>query len=343
MNNQPHHSLAALHGAVDVAPAQGRDGRRPALREDSRALVTAFAERGDRLCRSSRPDLAALLRHARFTELEPELEPEHGVLWCRFSYRERPCFTPALLDDIEHIQRLVRQAFDGSDPAAPPLRYMVWASRDRMAWNLGGDLDLFVRLIQAGDRATLRHYAHQVVREGYANWAALDLPLITVALVQGDALGGGFEAALSSNIIVAERSAKFGLPEILFNLFPGMGAYSFLARRMPPSRAERMIMEGGCHRAEQLHAWGAVDVLAEDGCGESVLRDHIARHGRRHAAHRAILKTRRWLHPVTLEELQDITDLWVDTALTLDPADLRKMARLVAAQDRRHLPPAQAA
>ena len=50
--------------------------------------------------------------------------------------------------------------------------------------------------------------------------------------MQGECLGGGFEAALSSDVIVAEKSARFGFPEILFNLFPGMGAYSFLERKI---------------------------------------------------------------------------------------------------------------
>jgi DSF synthase len=58
----------------------------------------------------------------------------------------------------------------------------------------------------------------------YENIIHLDRDVTTIALVQGDALGGGFETALSSNVLIAERSAKLGFPEILFNLFPGMGA-----------------------------------------------------------------------------------------------------------------------
>src|SRR3546814_13512171 len=84
-------------------------------------------------------------------------------------------------------------------------------------------------------------YALKVVDIVYRNCVALDLPIITAALVQGDALGGGFEGVLSSNLIVAEKGCRFGLPEILFNLFPGMGAYSLLARRISPALAERMI------------------------------------------------------------------------------------------------------
>ena len=56
------------------------------------------------------------------------------------------------------------------------------------------------------------------------NYPALNLPMVTIALVQGDALGGGFECALAHDLIIAERSAKLGLPEVLVNLFPGIGA-----------------------------------------------------------------------------------------------------------------------
>jgi DSF synthase len=47
--------------------------------------------------------------------------------------------------------------------------------------------------------------------------------VITASLVQGRALGSGFECALASDVIVAETGARMGFPEVLFNLFPGMG------------------------------------------------------------------------------------------------------------------------
>lgn len=66
-----------------------------------------------------------------------------------------------------------------------------------------------------------------------------DTDLTTVSLIQGDALGGGFEASLSSNLIIAERGVKMGLPEVIFNLFPGMGAYSILSRKVGAATAEK--------------------------------------------------------------------------------------------------------
>ncbi|MGH6968259.1 MAG: crotonase/enoyl-CoA hydratase family protein [Stellaceae bacterium] len=284
------------------------------------------------------PDaVEAAIAGQRFNEFELEYDRTKKILFCYFKYAGRPCFTPALLREAQAIQRLVRGLFGDRVVGEPPLRYMVLGSRTPQIWNLGGDLELFSTLIRNRDRAALRRYAHSCCEIGFTNATGLgfDLPVISVALVQGDALGGGFEAVLSSNLIVAERGARFGLPEILFNLFPGMGAYSFLARRIAPGIAERLIMSGEIYTAEQLHALGVVDVLAADGQGVQAFYDFIGRRERRYAAQRALYRARRLVNPVTFEEMTRIADLWVEAAFKLEASDLKRMERLVTAQERR--------
>ena len=173
------------------------------------------------------------------------------------------------------------------------IRYFVGGSRLPHIYNLGGDLGFFIECIRAGNQDALRSYAYDCVDVGYHMSVGFNVPVITIGLVQGDALGGGFEGALSFNVLVAERSAKFGLPEILFNLFPGMGAFSFLSRKLNSAHAQRMIMSGKIYSAEELHALGLVDVLADDGHGEEAVRDYIARNTRAHVAHRSIYRARR--------------------------------------------------
>ncbi len=157
---------------------------------------------------------------------------------------------------------------------------------------------------------------------------------MTIALLQGDALGGGFESALSCDVLIAERQAKFGLPEVLFNLYPGMGAYSFLSRRVGMLKAEEIILGGKTYTAEEMLALGGIDMVVDQGEGERAVRDYIARNRSRQLALQAVYKVRRRVNPVSLEELNDITDLWVDTALRLSDQDLRRMCRIAAAQDR---------
>ena len=79
---------------------------------------------------------------------------------------------------------------------------------------------------------------------------------------------------------------------------------------------------------------GIVDVLAETGQGKRAVRDYIAANRSRHNAHSAVYQVRRRVNPVTLEELHNVAELWVDAALRLSDQDLRRMSRLVAAQDR---------
>jgi DSF synthase len=271
-----------------------------------------------------------------YSDIEVEFDPTTRTFWCYQQPREASSYTPALLRDLRKMQESIKSLYASfARFEERPIRNFVVASRPPGIFNLGGDLRLLARMVRTRKRTGLETYARACIDVLYNNAVSYGLPILTIALVQGDALGGGFESALSCNVIVAERSAKFGLPEILFNLFPGMGAYSLLVRRLDATRAEKMILSGRIYGAEELHQMGVVDVLAEDGQGEAAVRDFIAREQRRHAARRAVYRMRERVLPLAYEELADIARLWVDTALGLSETDLRKMERLVAAQSRR--------
>lgn len=245
----------------------------------------------------------------------------------------RPCFRQELMHDMWSML---------SDVAAPqprastsPLRHVVLASDAPGAFNLGGDLALFARLIRAGDRAGLLDYATRCIDGVHLLHNGLGGDVRTIALVQGDALGGGMELALACQLIVAEEGTELGLPEVLFGLFPGMGAYSFLSRRIPPHQAERMILEGRIQPAEELHRLGIVDVLAPKGHGERVVRELVQQEQRAPHAHLALNRVRRLGQAVGRDELIGITEAWVDAALQLGDRSLRTMERIVRAQAKR--------
>jgi DSF synthase len=270
-----------------------------------------------------------------YAEMKVQFDPNERAAWCQFNPKGAPSFTRPLLQDMLRFKSTVEAAFEGVPSTHAPLRFVVGHSALQGVYNLGGDLAYFAKAIRAGDRGALTDYARECCDMIFNVYSGFGLPLIVVGLIEGDALGGGFESALSCNVLVAEKRARFGLPEIMFNLFPGMGAYSLLSRRVGAVKAEEMITSGRIYSAEELHALGLVDVLAEDGEGPQAVRRWISQNQKRHSVLTALHDVRRRVGGLTLQELYDITDRWVDEAMRLDEGGLRRMERLRSAQGRR--------
>ncbi|ASK87916.1 crotonase/enoyl-CoA hydratase family protein [Sphingorhabdus sp. SMR4y] len=272
----------------------------------------------------------------QFSEIDLRFDRSDEIFWCYMNQKSRPSYTYALGEEIQQVQDWIHSTYGTkSNQAADPLRYFVAASHTPGIYNLGGDLKHFADCIRRRDLGALKKYARTCVHMQYENSTGFGAPIITMALVQGDALGGGFEHALAFDILVAEKSARLGLPEILFNLFPGMGAYSFLRQRLSRKETERFILEGKLYTGAQLYDMGVVDILADDGMGEAAIVEYTKENRKRFHAERAVYRARKIANPVSLEELLEITDTWAETALYLEDADVRKMERLASAQDRR--------
>jgi DSF synthase len=239
-----------------------------------------------------------------------------------------------LIDELRRFHEEMAQTFEAHDAGKQPIRFFIAASRSPGVFNLGGDLSLFARCVEEKDAETLRAYALGCIETLYPYIIGFDQPVTTISLVQGDALGGGFEIALAGNILVAEKSAKMGFPEVLFNLFPGMGAYNLLSRRIGMQRTERMLLNGKVYPAEEMHAEGVVDILAEDGRGENAVYEYIVRNANRENAREGIHRVRRRLFPLRYEELLDVAEIWVDTAMRIGPREIRLMERLARSQEK---------
>ncbi|MET0013998.1 MAG: crotonase/enoyl-CoA hydratase family protein [Sedimenticola sp.] len=265
--------------------------------------------------------------------LTTHYEAKHGVGWCYMHASPRPCFTPQLLKEIKTWLTEVKR--EQRSETGRKFRYHVLASSVDGVFNLGGDLGLFRTLIEERDRQGLMDYAKACIDVLHDNIVHFDIDVTSIALVQGDALGGGFEAAISSNVLIAERGCKMGLPEILFNLFPGMGAYQLLARKIGQSKAEQMILSGQIYSSEELYGMGIVDILAEKGEGELALYDYIKRAERAANGYRGVRGIRDLYNPITYEDLRKVTQIWVDSVLRLGSRDLRMMDRLVSRQNYR--------
>lgn len=264
-------------------------------------------------------------------ELDVLYEDQIATLWTYMNPVGRPSFTPPMLADFENWQKLISEGFG---PGRVPLRYLVLGSRSPNVFCFGGDLHLFQKLIREKDRRALVEYGHRCCAILDRNIRTLNIPMLTVGMVQGTALGGGFEALLSFDYIVAERQATFGLPEIMFGLYPGMGAHALLARKLGSAMADRIIVSNETFTAQQMYDLGIVHHLAEPGEGVSAVREFIKKSERRHAGLVGSRNAMKEVWQLERAELYRITEMWADTALKLREQDLKVMSRLVSAQAR---------
>ena len=271
-----------------------------------------------------------------YDQLITEFNEDTGVMWCYMNPCPRPCFTPQLLNDLSRFLQVVRNkvSSDVRSMGSSKIKYVVFGSHRPGVFSLGGDLSLFTECINNSDKERLSDYMRLSIEVMYSIYSNMDVPIITISLIRGNALGAGFEGALSCDYIVSEKNVQLGFPEVLFNMFPGMGAYSFLARRLDPARVERMILSGKIYSAEELYDMALIDAISEDGDGVQEVNRFIRKLEKSRNTRSAIFQIRNRVHPVTFEEMLDIGEIWVRSAMALSSHEIKVMERLVRAQNR---------
>jgi len=142
--------------------------------------------------------------------------------------------------------------------ADPSVRCVVVTSSHEKAFCVGADLKERGTMTDA-DLARQRPLA----RSAYGGVLALPMPAI--AAVDGFALGGGFELALSCDLIVVGEDAVLGLPEVSVGVIPGGGGTQLLTRRIGWSRAADLVFTARRVSAAEAHRLGAVDEVVPAG------------------------------------------------------------------------------
>lgn len=262
-------------------------------------------------------------------QIESQFDISNATVWSRMDFDGRPAYNPRLLDDFHQMHRNIR-ALKKEMPDA--FKFLVLQSGHPDFFCLGGDLGHFSRCIEEKDRDALFDYGLSSVQVLHKTWKITFQNVISIAHVAGDALGGGFESILSFDIICAEKGAKFGFPEHLFGLFPGMGAITLLGRKIGFAKAEQLVRTGKTLDAEELYEMGVVHILSEPGEGRKDIQKYIKRNGGRHHAAVALHLATKRANRVSFDELEDIVTLWTDAAMQITSKELRTMQRLVSAQ-----------
>jgi enoyl-CoA hydratase len=169
-------------------------------------------------------------------------------------------FTGALVLELrDALDRLER---------ADDIRAVVVLGRGERAFSAGSHVGEFED--QAGEAGRDRHKLDQDV------WRQLaDLPMPTIAAIEGHCLGGGLELALCCDIRIASETAKLGLPEVRLAVIPGSGGTQRLPRVVGATRAKELILTGRRLTAAEAEAIGLVNRVVPAGRAVAVA-DEIA-------------------------------------------------------------------
>jgi len=260
--------------------------------------------------------------------LRLEWTSELAMLRVRTCVKPIQCYSLAGLTEMQRVLDDIAQ-----NPGL--VRHLVLSSDVTGVFNFGGDLALFVLLVRAQDVDSLKMYGRRCIDLVWWLEHAARRGVHTTVLVQGDTLGGGLESVLPFHKVIFERSAQAGFPEVLFNLFPGMGAWPLTIRKAGFAVANDMVLSGRLFTADQLLRRSLVDVVVDDGDGENAIWDVVRMVDPRLRGTLAALHAQRMAAPITYESLLTTVEMWAETALTLTTRDLRLMERLARAQVRK--------
>ena len=150
---------------------------------------------------------------------------------------------------LEDIDQLVEQV-----KADDEIRALVITGSGEKAFVAGADI---------GEMSTLTKAEGEAFgKKGNAVFRKLEtLPVPTIAAVNGFALGGGCELALSCDIILASEKAKFGQPEVGLGITPGFSGTQRLPRRVGIAKAKELIFSGKMIKADEAEKIGLVNAV----------------------------------------------------------------------------------
>jgi enoyl-CoA hydratase len=187
----------------------------------------------------------------------------------------------------------------------------IIASARKAGFSAGADLrELYhgaVALPEKDRNAAVRHF----VERSHAIANALDAaPFVTIAAVHGVCFGGGLEIALTCDIIIADKMARFAFPELRLGLIPGFGGIPRLRRDLGNAFVRDLLFTGRTVNASRAQSVGLVAQLAGEGEALRIARSTAAQIAKFDAVTRTTAKN--FIKPIPYEELRREIDLFCE-------------------------------
>src|SRR3979411_651738 len=236
-----------------------RAGRRHADRDgignvmDSRIMDVL----GDRVLElGPKPDASGPYRNFKLTR------DSDGIAWLLFD-RDGASANTLSADLIEELDKVLGE-LESARPAG-----LVIRSAKKSGFIAGADVNEFRGATDPGAVETSIGRAHAVIDR----LESLKIP--TVAVIHGFCLGGGLEVALACQSRIAIDGARFGFPEVMLGLHPGLGGPARFTRLVNPMQAMTLMLTGKTIDARKAKSLGLVDAVAQERHVRNAVKDAV--------------------------------------------------------------------
>jgi enoyl-CoA hydratase/carnithine racemase len=261
---------------------------------------------------------------------------EHRGVALEVTMKRAPCneIGTVMLRDLEEVARYLAEGAGGA-------RAVIFTSDLASGFSAGADLrELYTNIVDRRARGIslvsrareLRDFIERIHRA----FDVIDtVPITTIAAVHGVCFGGGLELALTCDIIVADKSARFCFPELRLGLVPGFGGVPRLRRDVGNAVVRDLLLTGRSLGASRAHEVGLVSQLVARDKAHEVARqiaEQAARFDRGTAT-----RAKPFVKPIPSRELDHEKDVF--THLFVSPAVEESLAKFVRSTDvRPYLP-----
>jgi enoyl-CoA hydratase len=237
------------------------------------------------------------------------------------------------------LLRELEQFAAAIDGLAPTTSACIITSARPGGFSVGGDLkELYTNALNLSPKkrvAGLRKFIQRIHKVANAIDAA---PFITLAAVHGLCMGGGLELALLCDLIVADKMARFGFPELRLGFIPGFGGIPRLRRDVGNSFIRDLLFTGRTVKAEAAHQAGLITHLAGEGYALEVARSMAQQITKFDPEARVAAK--KFIKPIPYQELREEVELFCK--LFNRPQVMESLRRFIESDDpMKHLPIAQ--
>ncbi len=225
---------------------------------------------------------------------------------------------------------------DSIEPELENAHALIIRSALKSGFCAGAHLRELYEGLKAAETASGRRQLAEFIDRIHAVMDRLDmLPLITVGVINGICFGGGFELALTCDILIAEKNARFAFPELRLGIVPGFGGIPRLKRDVGNALIRDLLFTGRSLNAKKAQAAGLVSQMVPNGEGIKAARALVRQAERFDATARIAAK--KFIKPLPRAELHEEKTLFLELAKR--PTLMKALQRFVESDDiRPYLP-----